>query len=144
MSNTWANTAQSEESTNDEKNTYLRFGWMKEGHYYRTLYRDVDFKEDEWKPKLYVSKEDNPKLWYLMEVLENMDFDMDAIKCIILRLSFWTIKDNFWIEYYWEQDKKLGQGKYAWEISILELKPEEVVELVKSKILEAQEAESVL
>ena len=136
----WA-PAESVESDNKKKNTSLSFGWMREGHYPRFLYRDVEFKEGESKPRLYVSKEEHPTLWDHMEALENMDLDMSAIKYIILRLSYWTIEDKFSIQYYEEWKKKWDESKWAGKISILELKPEEVVELVKRKISEAQQSE---
>ncbi len=123
-------------SSKKEKETALSFGWRKEGHYPRFLYRDVELK-DGIKPNLYITKEEQPVLWNHMEVLEQLDLHIKWVKYIILRLWLESVSDKFNIEFY--TDKSNKSEKSAWDISILNLTPDEVVELIKSKISEVQQ-----
>lgn len=118
-----------------EKETSLSFGYRKEGHYSRFLYRDVEIK-DGIKPNLCITKEEQPVLWNHMEVLEQLDFHIKWVKYIILRLWFERVSDSFNIEFY--TNNSIDSKKTAGDISILSLTPDEVVELVKSKISEVQ------
>ena len=121
---------------NKKKDTSISFGCMREGHYHRFLYRDVEFEEGETKPKLLIIKEEHPVLWEHMENLEQLDLQIEWVKHIILRLWFYSVTDRFNIEFY--SNNSLDSVETAWDISIFNLSSEEVIELIKSKITEVQ------
>lgn len=126
--------------TEGNKQTSLIFWYMKEWHYKRPLYRDEEIEWNIIKPSLYVEKWEFPELWELMKVLEQLDINISWIKHIVLRLIFETITNEFFIEYYTDSD--INSEKSAWEVRIFWLNPEQVIELVKAKIFEAQKLEN--
>lgn len=123
-------------SSKIEKDTAISFGWMKEWHYPRFLYRDVEL-DDGVKPNLHITKEEQPILWNHMEVIEQLDLHIKGVKYIILRLWFEKVSDRFNIEFYANNSNDSKES--AGDISILNLTPDEVIELVKSKIAAVQQ-----
>ena len=120
-----------------DRETSIRFGWMKEWHYPRLLYRDIELEGQDIKPELYITKDNHEILWELMDILEQLDFKIRGIKYIVLRLYFSYVEDNFNIEFY--SSDSAESMKTAWNIQILELNPEQIIELVKKKIVAVQE-----
>jgi hypothetical protein len=72
-----------------------------------------------------------------MEVIEQLDLHIEGVKYIILRLWFENVEDRFNIKFY--ANNSTDSEKSAGDISIFNLSPEEVVELVKLKIAIVQQ-----
>ena len=111
------------------KDTTVCFGWMKEGHYPKILFRDIEL-DLESNPKMpFVKKEEHPELWYLMEVLEATDLKIEGVQHITLLLWHEKIEDNFLIKFF-SGEKVMSAGS----ISIFDLTSEQVIELLKKKV----------
>lgn len=116
----------------NKKQTNIYFGWMKEGHYSRLLYREEELNPKKGKPKIYVSCKEYPILWDLMVKLEQVDLKIDGVPVVVLRLPYEIIKDNFMVDY------NTGGPWCEGAISIFDLNVEQITALIKSKIAEDQ------